>query len=421
MTRIYSNGPGNFIKSPFLHLARRASRLHLAAPFFTAADDVIAAGAGKPVQLLVGLNSVTRPDALAAVMSARNITLRYFTHRSFHLKIYLFDDSALLGSGNLTNGGLFANREADICLDQPEDFDAVQEIRVLFAEMWDAAKVLNAAVFDTFATAWRANRPQRPGPDEAIENAIGRVEPSNISVTSRTKSTERLFIDTLQRQVYEEYLPAFTEVTTLLEERGFRRPELVSLGLANETNRFLNWVRKTHAVGEDTWRSAPILDEAARRDRLLALGTKWVRVDDSAVPADYTAWLRTVERIFGTPETLQAASKDTLTEGLMSIHAFTEQLRFVEGGSTRLPAAFWSANADDVDKVRNTLHDLIHGPGDFVERLHDALYDRSKKINKFGLFSALELYGSVKPDECPPMNGRMAKALRYLGFGVQAA
>jgi phosphatidylserine/phosphatidylglycerophosphate/cardiolipin synthase-like enzyme len=170
---------------------------------------VIAAGVGKPVQLLVGLNSVTRPDALAAAMSVRNITIRYFTHRSFHLKIYLFDDCALLGSGNLTNGGLFENREADICLDQPEDFDAVQEIRVLFAEMWDAAKVLNAAVFDTFATAWSANRPQRPGPDEAIEDAVGRVEPGNISVTSRTRSRERLFIDTLQRQIYEEYLPAF--------------------------------------------------------------------------------------------------------------------------------------------------------------------------------------------------------------------
>ncbi len=37
----------------------------------------------------------------------------------------------------------------------------------------------------------------------------------------------------------------------------------------------------------------------------------------------------------------------------------------------------------------------------------------------FGRFCALELYGTIKPAECPPMNGRMAKALRYLGFDVQ--
>jgi hypothetical protein len=35
------------------------------------------------------------------------------------------------------------------------------------------------------------------------------------------------------------------------------------------------------------------------------------------------------------------------------------------------------------------------------------------------MFCALELYGTIKPQDCPPMNGRMAKALRYLGFDVR--
>src|SRR5579863_6637598 len=36
-------------------------------------------------------------------------------------------------------------------------------------------------------------------------------------------------------------------------------------------------------------------------------------------------------------------------------------------------------------------------------------------------FRALELYGTIRPTECPPINGRMAKALRYLGFDVRGA
>ena len=36
----------------------------------------------------------------------------------------------------------------------------------------------------------------------------------------------------------------------------------------------------------------------------------------------------------------------------------------------------------------------------------------------FGYFCALELYGTIKPAECPPMNGRMATTLRFLGFGI---
>ncbi len=62
---------------------------------------------------------------------------------------------------------------------------------------------------------------------------------------------------------------------------------------------------------------------------------------------------------------------------------------------------------------KETLTYLLYGPGDFIQRLHDILYDSGKKLGYFGRFCALELYGTIKPAECPPMNGRMAKALRY--------
>lgn len=60
----------------------------------------------------------------------------------------------------------------------------------------------------------------------------------------------------------------------------------------------------------------------------------------------------------------------------------------------------------------------MHGEGDFAERLHDVLYDRGYKIALFGRFTALELFGTLRPDLCPPMNGRMAKTLRFIGFDV---
>ena len=62
---------------------------------------------------------------------------------------------------------------------------------------------------------------------------------------------------------------------------------------------------------------------------------------------------------------------------------------------------------------------LLYGKGDFVERMHDILYDASFKLHLFGRFCALELYGTVKPEEYPPINRRMAKALRYLGYDVK--
>ena len=59
-----------------------------------------------------------------------------------------------------------------------------------------------------------------------------------------------------------------------------------------------------------------------------------------------------------------------------------------------------------------------HGGGDFAERLHDVLYDRAMKLALFAESCALELYGTIKPQDFPPINGRIVKALRYLGFDV---
>ena len=128
-----------------------------------------------------------------------------------------------------------------------------------------------------------------------------------------------------------------------------------------------------------------------------------------------------VRDVFGEADSVEASNKDELTRGLMSLHAFIEQRRFVKGGTAELPVAFWATNNGDVPKVKRTLIHLVHGPGDFIQRLHDVLYDSRMKLGYFGRFCSLELYGTIKPEECPPMNGRIAKALRYLGFHVRGA
>lgn len=417
--RIFSNGDGrDAVLNPFNARLRRASNVHLAAPYFTWADSIVeAARKGASVQLLVGLNSVTTPNALAAVRGISGLSVRYLTHR-FHAKIYIFDNDAMLGSSNLTDGGMMQNREAVVCLDGNRDVDAVDEVRAIFQDLWEAAPVLTDETWKTFKTAWDVAR-GTPDRDSLIEETIGRAEPVNINVASRTKAKARAFLDPLQREVYEQFRPAFNEVTRLLRDNSFRRPELAHIGIANETNRFLNWVRLTHVHGDDAWRGAPLRNETERSGAIISLGQAWVAAQDNRVPESYEQWLANVETAFGSAENLGAASKTDLTAGLMSLHAFTEQGRWLPRG--KLADTFWAANGEDPARVRRTLTHLVHGGGDFVERLHDVLYDPNFKLKEFGRFSALELYGTVRPEECPPMNGRMAKALRYLGFSLNAA
>jgi hypothetical protein len=284
----------------------------------------------------------------------------------------------------------------------------------------EAANVLPPEKARDFRLAHAGTDRKGPDPDALIEAAVGRAHPPNVHVSSLVQSRERMFLEGLRRTVYEEYRPAFAEVRDILAEGGFRRPELAEIGPLNETNRFLNWVRLTYAPGETAWRAATTLSPEERRARLRSLGAEWAQTPDSKVPEGYVSALRTVGEAFGTRGDIDRADLDELTVGLMSLHAFYEQLRFVKGGAAALPGAFWSANGNNISKVRRSLGQLLHGSGDFAERLHDALYKPSLKLGHFGLFCALELFGTVRPEIFPPVNGRMAKALRYLGFAVHA-
>lgn len=420
MSRIYSNGPkGDFVINPFSQLAQKSSRLHLAAPYFTDADPLLEAlQAGKGVQLIIGLNEATSPAALRRIHNKPGMAIRYFTSR-FHAKIFIFDSAALLGSANLTDGGLRSNREAVARLDRDDNPNDFEDARGLFVEFWDSAMVLTDATLAAFEKAHADWKRRNPNSDKEFEDKIGQSQPSNISVNSRKASKERVFLEALRREVYEQYRPAFAEVSSVIEELGFRRPELANLGTANETNRFLNYVRLSHVIGDDAWQNAPMLGPEERRNRIIHFGREWVEASDSLVPEDYAGWLTIAKKVFGTPESIELSSKEEITQGLLSLHAFSEQLRFVKGGLKSLPHEFWRANNDDLVRVKSSLRYLVHGEGDFILRFHDVLFDPKIKLGRFAYFCALELYGTVKPEECPPMNGRMAKALRFLGFDVK--
>jgi len=401
--------------------AAAAPSAMLATPYFWDADRVLAAAAGgRQVLLIVGLNTATSPHELARLRNVPGISVRYFTSR-FHAKVYIFGEEALLGSANLTDGGMTRNREAVICLDREEDADAVEELKALFTDLWDSACVLTDEKLAAFTASWKRVHGQAEAADKQIEAAVGASQPRNVSVESRRTTRDRLFLEELRRLVYEQYRPAFAEVEEVLMGEGLRRPELAGAGPANEANRFLNWLRLSRVHGASAWRDAPLRGPDARRELVRSAGRDWRDAEDPLIPGDYLDWLSRVDDVFGDLDRLARADRKAITRGLMSLHAFNEQYRFTSGGLVNLPGEFWQRNRDDEVRVRRSIAHLVHGSGDFAERLHDVLYDPTYKIALFGRFTALELFGTLRPDLCPPMNGRMAKTLRYIGFDVPGA
>lgn len=416
MHRVFSNSPaGDYVMNPYCRMVARAKAIWIAAPYVTATDELLAAQKqGKEVRLIVGLNDATSPTALAQIHELPNLTIRYFTRR-FHAKLYVCDDEALLGSSNLTQGGLNLNREATILLSADDDLD---ELRGLFSELWEDALELTSEKLASFKNAWSGRRGAMD-PDPMIEGAVGKAEPQNAAVTSRKRSGESLFLETLRRQI-GEYGTAFREIDDVLTTSGLGREELKGIGPAHRTNRFLNWVRLSQAPGEETWKSAPLRPTNERRELIRQLGREWMGLPSysTQIPEEYLEWLSRVIETFASKDMIADESKQVITDGLLSLHAFNEQLRFVEGGRRNLPTAFWNANRDDLEKVRRSLTFLVHGKGEFVVRLNEYLSSAERKLGYFGKFCGLELFGTVRPELCPPMNGRTAKAMRYLGYKV---
>jgi len=98
-----------------------------------------------------------------------------------------------------------------------------------------------------------------------------------------------MFLEQLRRQVYE-YRGAFREVTNILQENSLHHADLSGVGDANETNRFLSWVRRTQAPGEE-WQTTPTRSQGDRHAEILRLGREWIEPDKDKIPENYIEWL----------------------------------------------------------------------------------------------------------------------------------
>lgn len=417
---VHTNGPSkDYVLSAFNHLLETASVLRLAAPYFNRSDEIIkAARRGATVQLLVGLNSATHPNELAKVHAEPNCTVHYFTD-GFHSKVFIGDDNqAMVGSANLTQGGLVQNREATITLDQPHDEARIASLLLHFAELWNDAAILTPAELSKFRVIWESAK-KLPSADALFDKGLVPVEPTNVLVGSEKKSPQRLFLAEMQKLIYSQYMPAFREVALFLESGGYRRPELASLDISAEANRFLNWCRLTLIPNDETWKEAPTLDPAARLAKLEPIAKAWAETMEPRIDVDYVNSQGILRQVFGSSEAISQSSQEQLTEGLLRVHAFYELLRFCPGGLAQLPVAFWKDNNDDVARVKASLTHLLYGKDDFAVRICDLLWSQKYRLSKIGKFCSLELVGMVKPQEAPPINSRMAKSLKFLGHDVR--
>ena len=249
---------------------------YLASPFFTTFDPIrTLTNQGCAVRLLVRLCSITPPKIVRQALADPNVTLRYYTCRDFHAKLYIIDDVAMVGSANLTVAGLMTNREVSVVLRKGRD-PAFDELPGMFNMFWDYADTMTPEICGQYEQAYKliGNAKEDAAFQSHLEQFVSAATPPSAKVGSERVSTRRSFIQGLRRKYDEQLVPAFHEVAEVFDELGQRRPEFGDADREIELGRFLGWLRIARAPG-DAWKATALLDKGQRKSRIISYLNDW--------------------------------------------------------------------------------------------------------------------------------------------------
>ena len=404
----------------FEHCTSKACDAYLASPFFTTMKAIeLLTKRGCNVNLLVRLCSITPPHVLQHAIGNPLVTVRYYTDREFHAKLYIVGDIALVGSANLTEAGLMSNREVSVVLQKSRD-NAFDDLIALYDLFWSSAETLTPDILEQYKLAFRkiGNPTEEADFQKHLEELVPASNVPTVKAGSENVSKERAFLQKYHRKYDEQLFPAFREVIEIFDDIGHRRPEFEGDDPLIEISRFLGWSRLVLAPG-DSWKATPLAEIPERRQRVKLALKGWATSTDTKAGDMYDAEKETgkitrLRNAMASQESIEQLTYDELFEALIGVHAFNDRLRHVSGGLEGLKTQFLE---NGLGQIKQTLIFLLHGQGIALERAYDCLHNEKWRLAGFAEACVMELLGWMDPSRLP-VNGRTIKALRFFGFDV---
>ena len=421
MNKIFANRTSrkDFVLTELTRLTSAQQNVYIAVAFFTEPALVLELLNRRcQVQMVVRLGFPTSPSALDAVRTHPNLQLRIYTGRSFHPKLYIFgDQTALVGSANLTHAAITSNQEVMVAIEAEDDrFD---ELTVVFDEYWEGAEVLSDPQLDLYRKLYREYERHEDAADALAREAaeeLGNTAPANIKRGESKKGAKSLFLSNF-RKAYQEGVAAFNIVRDIYAASGYRKVDEADIPLRIEIDAFISFVRESVATG-DSWKSAPIRTAVEQHSLIADLieqwrPLRWRHFEDVIVLDNYPR----VQRVFASQETIMAADDDELFDALATLHSFHDRFRFFAGGLPAWKQSFRTFN--DAKRTRESLAYLVFGTDDIVERMANLLFNERFRLNEFGRANIQELIGWCNREGLPILNGRTTKVLRFFGSKVR--
>lgn len=360
-----------------------ALRFRAAVPFFTVGHLVkqVAQVSGNHVHLIVTLCPPTDYFALREIYSMPNVEVE-FVDGELHSKLYLLQTAnsqlAVIGSSNLTNGGLASNIETNVVFEGQEiEFHSLEKHFQFIAQH---AQPLTPEVLDGYRLKYEEylkSRPKTPTPSTSTPPKLKTSEARSFIRFWKTVDRVRDIVGDLAASRFPN-LPAYVALDHFWH--------------------FVVAVRNDEV--RDMIRRRP-QDDGIRR--LFEEYADWDlrEVQFHKVLADRLAFFKsTLQR----PNIL-TLSEEKISEVYFSLHS-TEML------ATRFhfDKKFLAENTPT--EIVRTLDDLLHGEDRIEFRIDRAL--TANKLKFFGASAVQELNGWFRPEVLPIRNAKADAALELL-------
>jgi len=394
-TEIITN---NFFKSSthivFNNLGNSAQYIVIAVAFFSDSNSVEnLLDNGKEVILIVSLRPPTDYYALKKLLHRENVEIS-FLGEEFHSKIYAFYDedwgiiNAIIGSSNLTIGGMNNNIETNV---------VISERKTLFQVDATINKIIEMST--------------QLHPDE-LNRYKSRYDKfisynNNDKSTIKTKNRPKNIKISPNASEYAAFWKVADKVKDLVGDISRSEYPMVPEYLV--IDHFWHWIVKIC----DQSRFAPLIDIPETRDKTIpALFKEYCKWDKSA-KTSCTERMGSDSKQIQTllsPNKILSLSKDGALTIYRSFHASQSLIQ-------RFGADEKFVNENTIQNIRSSFSFLLDESQPIEYRIHELISPNGKyKLNQFGPSCVQELIGWANPDKMPIRNNKADKAVRLLGF-----
>ncbi|MBM4311184.1 MAG: hypothetical protein FJ119_09615 [Deltaproteobacteria bacterium] len=381
-------------------LAKKATRADLFVAFFT--DNKLIKTWLKQkmeVNLCVSLRPPTNPYTLQEVYHICD-SIKYLG-KEFHSKICIFYSGskiigAVVGSSNMTQGGLLKNIETNIVTSNPDLLNALANEVKRISEI---SSELEPEDIQRYILAYEASKKQR----KAAENIFSKFKFRKRKSTVATKQ----FISKTAKK-YLAFWRAIDEVSSLVKAISER--EWPGIPVYLTIDHFWHWLVKVRYSDIDK----PISRSAKWREQnipqLFLQYSKWDKTNGNwtiEFQRRSTAFRRMLRerRIDSLTKNQFAEIYAKLNSGYNSAARFQTHVAFV--------------NENNLPSIRKALKYLLYSSDDITLRISALLRKNgSLKLKYFGPSNVQELLGWVHCKKMPMRNEKATKGAQLLGYNL---